>query len=101
MPFSVRSVDGTATSKAPNADYVKVNPTKLTFGPKDNFKTVTVTIIDDKVDEKPNIEFFTLVLSRTNDKRVVIGTGKFTVRIKDNDGKFCCLMCFESFKFCK
>lgn len=81
--FSVRSVDGSAKS---NADYVKINPTKLLFKPGQLFKDVTVKILDDKKDEKKNLETFALLLSST-DKRVRIVRGKFQVIIKDNDGK--------------
>lgn len=98
--LSVRSVDGTATSNGPNADYVRLKPTTLTFGPKDNSRPVTVTIIDDKLDEKPDIEAFTLVLSN-NDKRVMISRKTFTVRIKDNDGEFCCLWFERSKSACE
>ncbi|KAK3740935.1 hypothetical protein QZH41_017782, partial [Actinostola sp. cb2023] len=78
---SVKSVDGTAQSTNP-ADFVRINPTTITFGPNDAVKEVTVTILEDKIDEKT--ENFRLVLS-SSDNRVTISRAVFNINIRDND----------------
>jgi len=76
-------VDGTAQSTNP-ADFVRINPTTITFGPNDAVKEVTVTILEDKIDEKT--ENFRLVLS-SSDNRVTISRAVFNINIRDNDGE--------------
>ncbi len=71
---------GTATS---GSDYTPASGT-LTFSPGDTTKNVTVTIVDDDVDESD--ETFNLTLSDAANAGIPIPTGTFTIRDEDTAG---------------
>ena len=71
---------GTATS---GTDYTAVSGS-LTFSPGDTTRTVTVTIVDDDVDESD--ETFNLTLSDAVNASIPLPTGTFTIRDDDTAG---------------
>ena len=83
ITVDVQTADGTATSTAPNADYVTLPLMTLTFTPGQTVKQVSVTVNGDLSNEAN--EFFTLNLSSvSNTATIGDGQGIGTINNDDN-----------------
>lgn len=84
VAVTVATADGTATggtAPTPAADYVTLAPTLLTFAPGEKSRTVSVSIVGDRVRE-PNETFFVRITSPVN---ATLGTAQGTGTITNDD----------------
>jgi hypothetical protein len=71
---------GAGGSAAVGADFT-VSPSSLVFAPGDTTKQVTVTVVDDQLDEDDEVA----ALALSNEKNVTLAQGTRTLGISDND----------------
>lgn len=82
LSYSVNSKDVSAIAPA---DYGKIADLDVKFAANELEKDVTVTIVDDKIEE--GTEKFKLVLT-TRDPRATVENDVAVINIKDNDGRY-------------
>lgn len=79
--FRVSTAPGTALS---SKDFIGVPETEVIFKPGEATKKITITIVNDKILERPEVFYVKL---RSNDPGLTVSPAKSKITIIDDDGK--------------